>query len=789
MSKRTRPALITRNDLMAEWDSEANTNLDPAKITEGSGQKIRWKCSKNSSHKWETTAYNRARIGSGCPYCCGQRLTSKTTFAAKFPLIAKEWHSEKNGAKRPIDFASSSQQKIWWQCPAVTKHIYESSIANRARRGDGCPYCSNKKIDPDFSLGSLNPSLSKEWHHKNKKTPFEYAPGSGKKVWWQCAEDQNHEWQAVVGNRNRGGGCPFCLNKKVSATNSLAVHNPELLLEWDYDKNQEIDPENIVFGTHKKVWWQCQREATHSWKTSVNRRSREINPTGCPYCTSQTSAPEIRLYTELKFLFPDVESRVKIQGYEVDIFIPSLAVGIEYDGSYWHKDKEEKDANKNRNLEACGYNLVRVRCSPLKKIRTHDVLVESDQLTKHHLNELLNIIQHVSIKADLDVSNYCLQSEFQAEKDFKKYMSYLPFPFPENSLAEKRTDIASEWEYEKNYPLRPLNFPPFSHRSVWWRCLENTDHIWEAMIRDRSLGAGCPFCSGKVVEESEKFINVRPNLIPEFEELRVKSRALSDLSYKSHHLAIWRCAECDWRWESKLRDRANGQPCPRCFPQDFSNHIVRHRRKLSISEEYPELCKDWHPKRNLPLEPRQATAGISQKIWWVCQKNKHHIWETTIANRIKGNGCPYCTNKLVNSTNSLQALYPDIAKEWFFEKNKDLTPDQVVPGSPKKVWWRCSASDDHIWHTEIRGRVNANSCPFCSGRRLSKTSSLTVMYPDLAMEWHPELNKFSPEEVIPGSTKRVWWKCAKDKSHVWEAVVWKRAKAGKGCPFCAGRRR
>ena len=39
---------------------------------------------------------------------------------------------------------------------------------------------------------------------------------------------------------------------------------------------------------------------------------------------------------------------------------------------------------------------------------------------------------------------------------------------------------------------------------------------------------------------------------------------------------------------------------------------------------------------------------------------------------------------------SLAITNPDLVKEWDYEKNAPLTPDDVTPGSGKKVWWICN---------------------------------------------------------------------------------------------------
>lgn len=40
--------------------------------------------------------------------------------------------------------------------------------------------------------------------------------------------------------------------------------------------------------------------------------------------------------------------------------------------------------------------------------------------------------------------------------------------------------------------------------------------------------------------------------------------------------------------------------------------------------------------------------------------------------------------------NSLASKFPEIVKEWCYEKNGDLTPDVVLAGSHKEVFWKCA---------------------------------------------------------------------------------------------------
>ncbi|MBP5406465.1 zinc-ribbon domain-containing protein [bacterium] len=73
----------------------------------------------------------------------------------------------------------------------------------------------SKLIQGINDLATVNPELAKEWHptKNGDLLPSIVAAGSGKKVWWlgKCG----HEWQAVVVNRNKGIGCPICVNQQI----------------------------------------------------------------------------------------------------------------------------------------------------------------------------------------------------------------------------------------------------------------------------------------------------------------------------------------------------------------------------------------------------------------------------------------------------------------------------------------------------------------------------------------------------------------------------------------------
>lgn len=137
--------------------------------------------------------------------------------------------------------------------------------------------------------------------------------------------------------------------------------------------------------------------------------------------------------------------------------------------------------------------------------------------------------------------------------------------------------------------------------------------------------------------------------------------------------------------------------------------------------------------------------------------------------------------------NDLATTKPKIAAEWNYEKNYPLTPKDVVAGSNKKAWWRCSKG--HEWETKIVTRTRTDgSCPYCSNKWILRGfNDLATTNPEIAAQWHPTKNgNLKPADVMAGSNRKVWWLCSKC-GHEWEAQVLARARQGSGCPVCSKR--
>ncbi|MBT3959964.1 MAG: zinc-ribbon domain-containing protein [Gemmatimonadales bacterium] len=210
----------------------------------------------------------------------------------------------------------------------------------------------------------------------------------------------------------------------------------------------------------------------------------------------------------------------------------------------------------------------------------------------------------------------------------------------------------------------------------------------------------------------------------------------------------------------------------------------------SLADLFPDVAAEWHPTRNGELTPANVNPGTEKMIWWICNKGPDHEWSAPVNRRVRGHGCPYCAGQKVSLTNSLATKAPEVAAEWHPTKNGELTPDQVVAGTPRKVWWICDRGPDHEWPATVASRTGQGvGCPFCTHNKLSVTNSLEALFPEIAAQWHPTKNgDLTPADVVAGTAKRVWWACNKGPDHEWSTQVDTRTSQGVGCPCCSGRK-
>ncbi|MCP2313925.1 zinc-ribbon domain-containing protein [Kitasatospora paracochleata] len=368
--------------IAAELNAEAS-GFKASEILAGAKVEATWTCPKALGHPdYPMPVNSRTNPGQmqGCPSCAGKRLSPERSLAAVAPAVAKEFLSAVNGTT-PADVFSQDNRRYIWTCSEFPQHRWAASPNNRVGKGSGCPYCSGSRVWELNRLSSSRPDLVAQWDYERNGalTPDSVSIGSSRKVHWKCPEGSDHRWPARVYKRTSGQGCPFCAGHEVSETTSLLALREDLAAQLDAERSG-ISAAELTLGSNRKVWWICPLQpAEHTWEAVVLNRT--FNGTGCPECNLPgTSAQEIRLAAELGVVLPVDFDHHRIQTEQrtnlVDIWIPSLDLVLEFDGSYWHDSTEKIDAEKSERLLTKVRYVVRVREHPLTALDpSRDVVI------------------------------------------------------------------------------------------------------------------------------------------------------------------------------------------------------------------------------------------------------------------------------------------------------------------------------------------------------------------------------------------------------------------------------
>lgn len=136
-----------------------------------------------------------------------------------------------------------------------------------SKKYKGCPICSGKTIIKINSFGNKYPNLVKifDTDKNNNLDIFKIGPTSMIKIWWTCPKDKMHSHSRAAVNKAKQPGCPYCLGYYPDPSRTFKTIYPDLVKYWDFKKNnkiigkegEKITPENIHFGSHYKIFFNC----------------------------------------------------------------------------------------------------------------------------------------------------------------------------------------------------------------------------------------------------------------------------------------------------------------------------------------------------------------------------------------------------------------------------------------------------------------------------------------------------------------------------------------------------
>ena len=362
----------------------------------------------------------------------------------------------------------------------------------------------------------------------------------------------------------------------MAMNNSLAEVHPELITEWS-EKNLPLTPDDITFGSNKKVWW--KGTCGHEWQTSVKARS---NGEKCPICSGARAVAGINDLSTLKpGLASEWSKKNEIKPTEVTVGSHKKVIWKCRLGHEWTASVKSRSINGS-GCPYCSHNKVLVGFNDLATVvpkvadewseknyplQPDEVNAKSRKNVWWHCkkcgNEWKSVI-HARIKGT--VCPVCAEREVLA--------GY-------NDLATTDKNLLSDWDYEQNR-IQPTEISRTSAKRAWWKCRHG--HSWSMKINERTiLGKGCRICE-------QEYLSVFPAFA---------------LSYYSHMKGL------------KIElgsDRVLGIPLDTYIPSEqVAIEVNSGSEDMEILKEH--LCQQRGIKRiKLPMKTNETEIAYAQRI-------------------------------------------------------------------------------------------------------------------------------------------------------------------------------
>ena len=192
------------------------------------------------------------------------------------------------------------------------------------------------------------------------------------------------DFEQTPKNHMSGQGCPKC-GKKYAQTHSKYKYQNFIKLSNERFGERYSFPfiENEYENSHSKINIKCNKCGNMFIKIACDHITSPNG--GCQHCYHSLSKPEEEIGDFIKTLVDDditFNDRTILNGYELDIFIPSKKLAIEYNGLFWHSE-DKKDKN---------YHLMKTEMCENKGI--HLLQIFEDEYL-YNKNILLKKISHI----------------------------------------------------------------------------------------------------------------------------------------------------------------------------------------------------------------------------------------------------------------------------------------------------------------------------------------------------------------------------------------------------------
>lgn len=366
---------------------------------------------------------------------------------------------------------------------------------------------------------------------------------------------------------------------------------PELVSEWDYEKNRKLNISDFSYGSNKKIWWICKKE--HSWEATIKSRTGK-QKRGCPQCSGKIAESLDKTHPDLAKLW-DYEKNVK----SIDKYTAGMQKKVWWKcerGHSWESNIFYTVRRKNKEycLECRSINNNRF----VSKKEYPELFQEWDGLKNSENFESFT-------KGSTKKSWWLCPKGHSYLSDFPNRIRGRGCPQCIGRKTTKMKDdfpeIAKEWNDEKNIDT----FTSGSTYLAQWKCANN--HTYKEIIKNRTKHKKCPVCEERL--PSPFYISDK-DLLKEWDYEKNVFDPKS-VSKNSHKKVWWKCDK-GHSWQTPMYMYTRGSRCYKCWAGKQSsqgeneladyisnivkieNNIIKHDKSIICPYELDIYLPDFN---------------------------------------------------------------------------------------------------------------------------------------------------------------------------------------------------
>jgi hypothetical protein len=264
-------------------------------VYKNSNTKLKYRCNAcDSEYSIDWNSFIKGYRHYLCPDNKDRGKGKRTPYAE-----VKDYY-ENNGYILVSEAYRNQNEKLETICP--NNHTYFSRFSD-FKQGNRCPICfhAQKNINQTFKLDYVKDYIL--MHGDGDFLVSEEYLGCKEKIKIFC-HICKEEYSTNFDGFRRGNRCYTCSYAKgmkerteraISNGHNLGEENPDLLLEWDWDKNI-INPYRVCSSSKLSAFWLCPK-CEKSYEARIGHRAGK-SKSGCPFCNLSKGEIKIKVCLE-----------------------------------------------------------------------------------------------------------------------------------------------------------------------------------------------------------------------------------------------------------------------------------------------------------------------------------------------------------------------------------------------------------------------------------------------------------------------------------------------------------